>query len=287
MKQRNFFLTVSTIFVLLIFISCAGKKEKSQTSIKLPERGLCAHRGALETHPENTIPAFRAAIEAGAQMIEFDVWLTKDNQMVVIHDATVDRTTNGKGKVADLTLEEIKMLDAGSWKAMEFAGVTIPTFQEVLSEMPYNIWLNVHIKGEGELPVMVARLIAEQNRLHQAFLACKITAAKQAKEAVPEILICNMERQNSAEEYIAGTIQEKADYIQLLKANYPDLPSKINELMNNGVRVNYFKADSPEEVIELFKAGVNFPLVNDIVHMIDIEKELNIEPVKPVFKAKD
>ena len=270
----------------MIFVSCGEKKRKTQSSIKLPERGLCAHRGALETHPENTIQAFRAAVKAGAQMIECDVWLTKDNQMVVIHDATVNRTTNGKGKVSDLTLDEIKQLDAGGWKSPQFTDVEIPTLKEVLSEMPYNIWLNVHIKGEGELPVMVARLIAEQNRLHQAFLACNLTAAKQAREAVPKILICNMERQNSVEEYIAGTISKKADFIQLLKANYPDLPSKTKELKKNGVRINYYKADSPEEVIELFEAGVDFPLVNDIVHMIDVAKKLNIEPVKPLFRIK-
>jgi glycerophosphoryl diester phosphodiesterase len=284
MIDQRFFLLV-TVCILMFDVSCKTSTKKIQT-VKLPERGLCAHRGAMETHPENTIPAFRAAVEAGAQMIEFDAWLSKDNQMVVIHDDTVDRTTNGKGKVSDLTLEEIKKLDAGSWKSTEFTGVKVPTLQEVLTEMPYNIWLNVHVKGEGELPVMVARLIAEQDRLHQAFMACNFTAAKQAREAVPKILICNMERQNSVEEYIAGTIREKADFIQLLKANYPDLPSKTEELKKNGVRVNYYKADSPEEVIELFEAGVDFPLVNDIVHMIDVAKKLNIEPVKPLFRIK-
>ena len=96
-----------------------------------------------------------------------------------------------------------------------------------------------------------------------------------------------MERQNSVDEYIAGTIREKADFIQLLKANYPDLPSKVKELKDNGIRVNYFKADSPEEVIELFKAGVDFPLVNDIVHMIDVAKELNIAPVQPLFEIEE
>ena len=184
-------------------------------------------------------------------------------------------------------MKEIRQLDAGNWKAQEFAGVKVPTLQEGLAVMPYNIWLNVHLKEAGKLPVMVARLIAEQGRLHQAFLACSSTAAKQAKEAVPEILICNMDRQNSVDDYITGTILEKADFIQLLKANYPDLPSKTKELKENGIRVNYFKADSPEEVIELFKAGVDFPLVNDIVHMIDVAKELNIAPVQPLFKIEE
>jgi len=285
MTQGRFLLMILAC-ILATFISCGGKEKNTESLPVLPERGLCAHRGAMETHPENTIPAFRAAVEAGAHMIEFDVWLTKDNQMVVIHDSKVDRTTNGKGEVSNLTLGEIRKLDAGSWKASEFTGVQVPTLVEVLNEMPYNIWLNIHLKGEGELPVMVARLIAENKRLHQAFLACSAAAAIQAKEAVPDILICNMERQNSVKEYIAGTIDAKAGFIQLINANYPEFASDVKLLRENGVRVNYYGTNSPDEINILFENGVDFPLVNDIVRLIDVARKLNISEVKPVFKTK-
>jgi len=267
--------------ILFTFFSLAGCQNTK--NIKLPEKGLCAHRGAPETHPENTIPAFQAAINAGVQMIEFDVWLTKDKKMVIIHDSSVDRTTNGKGKVADLTLDEIKKLDAGSWKSQEFAGVKIPTLEETLDIMPYNIWLNVHTKGDGELPGMVARLIKKKGRLHQAFMACDETAARQAKEAVPEIIICNMERQNSTEEYVEGTIRMKTDFIQLLKKRQACTPEQIENLKKNGVKINYYKADSPEEIRELFENGIDFPLVNDIVHFTKTARELGIQSVQPVF----
>ena len=108
---------------------------------------------------------------------------------VITHDATVDRTTNGTGKVSDLTLAEIKKLDAGSWKSPEFDGVQIPTFEEALAVMPRNIWLNIHVKGEKEAPVMAAELLKEKDRSHQAFLACGADAAKNAKEKVPSIKI--------------------------------------------------------------------------------------------------
>lgn len=260
---------------------------KAGKNIELPERGLCAHRGAMETHPENTIPAFRAAVEAGAHMIEFDVWLTADNQMVVIHDPTVDRTTNGKGKVSDLTFSEIRKLDAGSRKSAEFAGVQIPTPEEVMNEMPHNMWINIHIKGEGELPVMLARLVEAQGRLHQVFLACSAEAARLAKEAVPGIKICNMERRGSVQEYVDETIRLKADFIQLLKnSDYTDFAGSVKQLKENGVRVNYFGTDSPEELKMLFETGVNFPLVNNIIHTIDVAKNLGIEPLKPVYRTK-
>ncbi len=269
---------------IMIFLLCGLMIQAvGQNKIVLPERGLCAHRGAMQTHPENTIPAFRAAVEAGAHMIEFDVWLTKDNEMVVLHDPSVDRTTNGKGKVLDLTLAEIKALDAGSRKGTRFAGEKIPTLGEVLNIMPCNIWLNIHYKGAPDLVDKVARLVAEKGRLHQAFLACNIAAAANAREAVPEILICNMERQESARVYVNQTIHAKTAFIQLTKSDYPEFAEDVQALKQAGIKVNYFGTDSPEEIKMLFEAGVDFPLVNDIVHTVDVLRELKMKPVKPLF----
>lgn len=78
----------------------------------MPARGICAHRGASDTHPENTIAAFREAIRLGAQMIEFDVALTKDGKLVLMHDRTIDRTTDGSGRVEEWLLADLKKLDA-------------------------------------------------------------------------------------------------------------------------------------------------------------------------------
>jgi len=273
-------LTLTIILTCFLLLGACSNKGK----IVLPERGLCAHRGAMETHPENTLTAFRAAVKAGAQMIEFDVFLTKDNQIVVIHDSKVDRTTNGKGNVAELTLDEIKKLDAGSWKAPAFAGEQIPVIQEVLNVMPYNIWLNIHVKGNEQLPVMVAKLLKKENRLHQAFMACSVSAATKAKLEVPEIKICNMERQDLEVAYVQETIRLKTEFIQLRKADYPDFAANVKLLKENGIRVNFYGTDSPEMIKMLFENGVDFPLVNDILRHTDLASELNIQPVQPVFK---
>ena len=93
---------------------------------------VAAHRGASASHPENTMEAFRAAIEMGVDQIETDVRITADGELVLIHDATVDRTTNGTGKVAQMTLAELKALDAGCKKDPKFIGAKIPTFRELL-----------------------------------------------------------------------------------------------------------------------------------------------------------
>ena len=93
---------------------------------------VAAHRGWSEKYPENTMLAFRKAAELGVDQIEMDVRVTKDGQLVVFHDETVDRVTNGTGKVCDFTLEELQQLDAGIKKGEEFAGEKIPTFVEFL-----------------------------------------------------------------------------------------------------------------------------------------------------------
>jgi glycerophosphoryl diester phosphodiesterase len=94
------------------------------------------HRGAAGYAPENTLASFRRAVELGADAVEFDLHRTRDGHFVVIHDDTVDRTTNGTGEVAAYTLAELRRLDAGSWKGPEFAGEPIPSFAEVIEGFP-------------------------------------------------------------------------------------------------------------------------------------------------------
>jgi glycerophosphoryl diester phosphodiesterase len=93
---------------------------------------VIAHRGASGHAPENTLAAFKRALALGATFIETDLQLTRDSRFVALHDETVDRTTNGQGKVHDMTLAELRGLDAGSWFGSEFAGERIPTLDEIL-----------------------------------------------------------------------------------------------------------------------------------------------------------
>ena len=93
---------------------------------------VAAHRGWCSDYPENTMAAFRAAAELGVDQIETDVRITLDGELVLIHDATVDRTTNGTGKVCEKTLAELQALDAGSYMGEQFRGEKIPTFTEFM-----------------------------------------------------------------------------------------------------------------------------------------------------------
>ena len=109
-----------------------------------------AHRGASGTAPENTLPAIDSALAAGVDYIEIDVHLSLDGKVIVIHDATVDRTTNGTGKVQKLTAEYIQSLDAGSWFGEPFIGVKVPTLEEVIRHIDGKVKLLIEIKKKGK-----------------------------------------------------------------------------------------------------------------------------------------
>lgn len=107
---------------------------------------LVAHRGYSAIAPENTLSAFTAAIAGGAKAVEFDVRLSADRVPVLIHDPTVERTTDGTGNVSDLSLEQLKQLDAGLWFSDRFIGERIPTFSEALAflcETPLRVYAEI------------------------------------------------------------------------------------------------------------------------------------------------
>lgn len=120
------------------------------------------HRGTVRFAPENTIAAFKKAIEMGLDLIEFDVRETKDGHLVIMHDETVDRTTDGSGRVSDLTLAEIKRLDAGSWFGPQFQGERVPTLDEALEVLRDRALPDVDFKA-GTPEKLIATL--ERHRL--------------------------------------------------------------------------------------------------------------------------
>jgi glycerophosphoryl diester phosphodiesterase len=173
MKTR---LLVCAGFLSLASISLfAGDRPVTIDEFFDADRGtrVIAHRGFSSAAPENTLAAVRAAIEVGADMAEIDVTLTSDGQVVVIHDTTLQRTTNGGGEVLQFSLDDLRPLDAGSWFSKAFAGERIPTLEAMLAEVEGRILLNVEIKSEA-----VGRGVVE-----------KVAAAIRAREMTDEIVV--------------------------------------------------------------------------------------------------
>ncbi len=111
---------------------------------------VIAHRGASSYAPENTFAAFDLALTMGTRHLEFDIQMTRDGHLVVIHDDHVDRTSNGKGAVSEHTLAELQALDAGSWFDVKFSGERIPTLESLLDRYQGRAHLHVEIKGKTQ-----------------------------------------------------------------------------------------------------------------------------------------
>lgn len=121
------------------------------TSDRIPRPLVIAHRGASTEAPENSIAAFELAIAQGADGIELDVHLSRDDQPVVIHDSTLERTTDGRGRVRDRTVRELKRLDAGGWHGAPYQGQRIQTLQEVFERFRDRTRFWIELKGGSDL----------------------------------------------------------------------------------------------------------------------------------------
>lgn len=153
---------------------------------------IFAHRGASSYAPENTLASFELALALQADAIELDVKLSADGQVIVIHDSTVDRTTNGKGKVRDLTLAELKALDAGSSFSPKFAGEKIPTLEEVFEAMGKRTFINIELKNyttrSDDLVELVCMLVKRyQLQKYVMFSSFFPSALSKARSYLPEV----------------------------------------------------------------------------------------------------
>jgi glycerophosphoryl diester phosphodiesterase len=156
-----------------------------------------AHRGASDAAPANTLAAFRLAAEMSADGVELDVQLARDGEVVVIHDFNVDRTTDGQGAVRQMTLAQLKELDAGSWFGPAYAGERIPTLQEVFDAVGHRLLINVEIKSlpglNWGIEAEAVRLIEDNNLVHRvivsSFNPLSLRKVKRLNHNIPTALL--------------------------------------------------------------------------------------------------
>ncbi len=185
--------------------SGTGREGPIGESVHVTEPQIMGHRGARFEAPENTVPGFRYAVGLGLTSVEFDVRLTADDALVVIHDETVDRTTNGEGRVADLTLQQLQALDARSIFPDWPEPCTIPTFAEVLDVVGQLPTIEVEIKSDAperleRLVPLVVEEIRSRGIGHQVMLTSfDAVALAIAQRVAPEIRRCYIGRWDSLE----------------------------------------------------------------------------------------
>lgn len=225
--------------------------------------------------------ALREASRLGAHQLELDLRRTADGAIVLMHDPTVDRTTDGSGAVSQLSLSQLRRLDAGRGFDARFAGESIPTLEEVLDVLPRDIWLNLQIKQGEPIAARVVDLLARTERLDQAFLACGNSAAREARRAHPDALVCNLARQRSRDAYVEHAIATGSNFIQFHHLRGMPEPRQIERARGAGLRINFFCDPQATRVQELFERGVDFPLVDDLVAALEVAERLGIRPHAP------
>ena len=155
---RTWMSRIATLVLAVMLVSATEAGAPRHVNVQ-------AHRGFSHTYPENTLLSLDRAFAAGADVVEADLALTADDQVILMHDVTVDRTTDGSGPVESLTLEVIRQLDAGGWKDARFAGEPVPTLREAIRAAEGRGTLNLEVKSRGRLWSSVQRLIVEAVRI--------------------------------------------------------------------------------------------------------------------------
>ncbi|NFD77234.1 glycerophosphodiester phosphodiesterase [Clostridium botulinum] len=224
-----------------------------------------AHRGASSLAPENTLESFKKAIELRCDGIELDVHMTRDNQLVVIHDEFLDRTTNGIGSVRNLTLNEIKRLDAGSYFSNKFKEAKIPTLKEVLDLIvPSNILLDVEIKQwkpeiERNVITMIQNYKYEKRTIITSFNPMSVLKCKQICKDIKTGLLAFSLKTNPLD--IKKKL--KIDYL-VMDANYVKLLSQnnIDIFKKNNLKILTFTVDKKEDMAYMIKHKVDGIITN-------------------------
>lgn len=242
---------------------------------------LCAHRGLSQACPENTLPAFAAAVAAGAHEMEFDLWMSRDGVPVVCHDEYVDRTTDGKGKITGMTWNDIRRLDAGVKMGLYSAddslrpdadvklgerwrGTRMPRLEEVLELVDGRIGLNIHIKDagpDGRLVKMVCDILRKQALLDIAYIAgCTEAVLQTTCDYAPEVpRACLLGQQGDISLQIELAQKYACQRIQIWGSVNE---SQIKRAHEAGLICNFFWSDDAAEAREYVKKGIDVILTN-------------------------
>lgn len=226
---------------------------------------MIAHRGDPLHAPENTVAAIERAASVGVDAVEFDVHVTADGVPVVIHDATVDRTTNGSGRIAELTLAEIRELDAGSWFAESFGGERVPTLAEAL-QAAGSSFINVHVKCHENDSDRAEKGIVKGLREADVVDRCWIThhtrhGLHRMRQLEPKLRLCWLPRGGGRDiEYIDDAFYMTYRIIQpSFRAVTPEF---VEYAHSKEMWINVFWADEAELMRQLTEMGVDGILTN-------------------------
>ena len=227
---------------------------------------IASHRGGAAAAPENTLPAVQAALEAGFDYVEVDLALTADRHAVLMHDVTVDRTTDGHGRLAALTLAEVRRLDAGSWFSAAFAGTPVPTateFLDVLAASGHRAIIELKGEWDAAAAAMLAAEIAarglDERIIVASFDARTLAAVEAADSRLPLLIVLK----RLPADVVAAARQFGARGILIDRRAVTARPGVVDELHAAGLRVVVYTLNSDEQWDAATAAGVDGIVTDD------------------------
>ena len=239
---------------------------------------LCAHRGFNTVAPENSMPAFGAAVALGAEEIEFDIWSTKDKVLVSCHDSTLERVSNGEGNIYDRTYAELLSLDFGVKHGEKFRGLRIPTFEDILKKFAGRVIMNIHVKiwdANFEDPMIeeIVALIRKYDcEKHIYFMTTNDAMIKKVMEYAPDLRICvGWDGNKKPDSIVDRAIELGAYKVQFFKPYFDK--AAIDKAHAHGILCNVFWADDPIEARQYFEMGIDTVLTNDYLTVYNAVKD--------------
>ena len=233
-----------------------------------------AHRGACGLYPENTLPAMEKAVAYGADLIEFDLRLTKDGVPVLLHDRTIDRTSDGKGEPGDYTLSELKKFNFSYFRSIwgerlafpSYAGLEIPAFEEVLASFSRKVCMNIQVYDSSERSLReICRLFRQYDMFDRGFLAMSSfeeAAAAREVDSEIEVAVLGQWDKRATPDEIAKCAAFGTRFIQPPIETLTD--ATFEAASKHNIYANVFFADTDTEIRTLVKRGANGILTNRI-----------------------
>ena len=225
---------------------------------------IIAHRGASAHAPENTMTAFQLALDVHADGIELDVMLSKDGEVVVIHDDTVDRTTDGSGRVKDMTWQELQSLDAGE-------GAAIPSLEAVFERFGGKFLINIELKNYSSifdpLPLKVAHLVKKHNLVDSVLISSfNPFNLPRVRRRIPDVRLGLITMPAKAKHWIWRFFVYDS-----LHPHYDDVDKVlVSALHARGRQINVWTVDDPQEIRRLADLKVDGIITNDPTRAMEI-----------------
>lgn len=262
--------------ILLFFFTGCEAKNTAPTLADFNDFIVIGHRGASAYAPEHTIVSYEMAHELGADFIEIDLQMTKDEHLIALHDKTVDRTTNGTGRANSLTLEEIKTLDAGTWfneKFPEFAdpayrNLNIPTFEEILKHFGTSVNYYIETKSPAEYPEMETELIkllrkysiidSEKSQSKVIIQSFSSKSLKSIHKLEPNIPLIQLLQYNEPALLTNREVQAIKKYAVGIGPNFDMIDSTyVKKAQRSGLAVHPYTINTEKEMKQALELEVN------------------------------